>query len=130
MIDAPKAAAVAAPRGRLWRRIARRPVGIAAFAVLVTIALAVTIGPALVPHSPTRTNPRAILQPISPAHLLGTDELGRDVLARILVGGRVSMAVGLCSMLVGLTLGLAIGGTAGYFGGRVEIGRASCRERV
>lgn len=120
MIDAPKAAAVAAPRGRLWRRIARRPVGIAAFAVLVTIALAVTIGPALVPHSPTRTNPRAILQPISPAHLLGTDELGRDVLARILVGGRVSMAVGLCSMLVGLTLGLAIGGTAGYFGGRVE----------
>ena len=120
MIDAPKAAAVAAHRGRLWRRIARRPVGIAAFAVLVTIALAVTIGPALVPHSPTRTNPRAILQPISPAHLLGTDELGRDVLARILVGGRVSMAVGLCSMLVGLTLGLAIGGTAGYFGGRVE----------
>jgi len=112
--------AAATARGRLWRKIARRPVGIAAFAVLVAILLAVTLGPALVPHSPTRTNARAILQPPSAEHWLGTDELGRDVLARVLTGGRVSMAVGLFSMLVGLSLGLTVGGTAGYFGGRVE----------
>jgi peptide/nickel transport system permease protein len=122
MIDAP-APASASPRvggSRLWRKVARRPVGILAFAVLVTILTAVACGPSLVPHSPTRTNARSILQAPSATHLLGTDELGRDVLARLLVGGRVSLAVGLFSMLVGLSLGIAIGGTAGYFGGAVE----------
>ena len=120
MIEAAPRTPPAAARGRLWRKIARRPVGVIAFAVLVAILLAVTFGPSLVPHSSTRTNARAILQPPSAEHWLGTDELGRDVLARVLSGGRVSMAVGLFSMLVGLSLGLAIGGTAGYFGGRVE----------
>ena len=121
MIDAPaRAAAPRAQRSRLWRKIARRPVGIAAFALLLAMILAVTFGPSLVPHSPTRTNALNILKPPSATHLLGTDELGRDVLARLLSGGRVSMAVGLFSMLVGLSIGLAIGGTAGYFGGSVE----------
>jgi peptide/nickel transport system permease protein len=82
--------------------------------------LAVTFGPSLVPHSPTRTNALNILKPPSATHLLGTDELGRDVLARLLSGGRVSLAVGLFSMLVGLSIGIAVGGTAGYFGGSVE----------
>ena len=104
----------------MWRKIARRPVGIAAFALLLLMLLAVTFGPSLVPHSPTRTNALNILKPASATHLLGTDELGRDVLARLLSGGRVSLAVGLFSMLVGLSIGIAVGGTAGYFGGGVE----------
>ena len=121
MIDAPaRAAAPRTQRSRLWRKIARRPVGIAAFALLLAMILAVTFGPSLVPHSPTRTNALNILKPPSATHLLGTDELGRDVLARLLSGGRVSMAVGLFSMLVGLSIGIAIGGTAGYFGGSIE----------
>ena len=121
MIDAPARTLAPRPRGsRLWRKIARRPVGIAAFAILVLMILAVTFGPSLVDHSPTRTNALNILKPPSAAHLLGTDELGRDVLARLLSGGRVSLAVGLFSMLVGLSIGIAVGGTAGYFGGNVE----------
>lgn len=121
MIEAPARTTAARPqRSRLWRKIARRPVGIAAFALLVLMILAVTFGPSLVPHSPTRTNALNILKPASATHLLGTDELGRDVLARLLSGGRVSLAVGLFSMLVGLSIGVAVGGTAGYFGGGVE----------
>lgn len=121
MIDAPTRTAAPRPRrSRLWRKIARRPVGIAAFALLLLMLLAVTFGPSLVPHSPTRTNALNILQPPSATNLLGTDELGRDVLARLLSGGRVSLAVGLFSMLVGLSIGIAVGGTAGYFGGGVE----------
>ena len=121
MIDAPVRTAAPRPqRSRLWRKIARRPVGIAAFVVLVLMILAVSIGPSLVPHSPTRTNALNILKPPSATNLLGTDELGRDVLARLLSGGRVSLAVGLFSMLVGLSIGIAVGGTAGYFGGSVE----------
>jgi peptide/nickel transport system permease protein len=121
VIEAPVRTAAPRPqRSRLWRKIARRPVGIAAFAILILMILAVTFGPSLVPHSPTRTNALNILKPPSATHLLGTDELGRDVLARLLSGGRVSLAVGLFSMLVGLSIGIAVGGTAGYFGGSVE----------
>lgn len=121
MIEAPARTAAPRPqRSRLWRKIARRPVGVLAFALLLLMLLAVTFGPSLVPHSPTRTNALNILKTPSADHLLGTDELGRDVLARLLSGGRVSLAVGLFSMLVGLSIGVAIGGAAGYFGGTVE----------
>ena len=122
MIDAPSAVRPPATRrrSRLWRKAARQPLGLVALAVLLVLVAAVTIGPELVPHSPTRANALNILKPPSASHWLGTDELGRDVFARILAGGRVSMAVGLFSMLVGLTIGLSIGGLAGYFGGRVE----------
>lgn len=105
---------------RTMRRILRQPLGIAAFVLLVLLVLLVTFGPLFVPHEPARTNPLSILQPPSAEHWLGTDELGRDVFSRILAGGRVSMAVGMFSMLLGLSLGIAIGGAAGYFGGRVE----------
>jgi peptide/nickel transport system permease protein len=122
MIDAPAVLGTArrARSSRLWRKAARQPLGIASLGLIVLMIVAVTAGPRFVPHSPTRTNPLRILQPPSAEHLLGTDELGRDVFARILAGGRVSLAVGLFSMLVGLSLGLGVGGTAGYVGGRVE----------
>lgn len=106
--------------GRTWRRIRREPLGLGAFAVLVLLVLAVLIGPLAWPHEPNHANALATLEPPSAQHWLGTDELGRDVVARILSGGRVSLAVGLFAMLVGLTLGTVIGGNAGYFGGAVE----------
>ncbi|CAN5783151.1 ABC transporter permease [soil metagenome] len=120
MIDVASAGTARGTRPRILRKILRQPLGIAAFALLVVLVASVTIGPELLPHSPSRANARAILQAPSALHWLGTDELGRDVFARILAGGRVSMAVGLFAMLVGLGLGLSVGGTAGYFGGRVE----------
>jgi peptide/nickel transport system permease protein len=122
MIDAPVASGRRHRAGgsRLLRKAAQRPLGIAALLLLVALTLTVVIGPQFVPHSPSRTNPLSILQPPSATHWLGTDELGRDVFARILAGGRVSLSVGFFSMLVGLGLGLSIGGSAGYFGGRVE----------
>lgn len=122
MIDATAARVAAGPtrRSRLIRKALRQPLGLLAGAVLLLLVLAVTVGPQFVEHSPTRANPLNILKPPSASHWLGTDELGRDVLARILAGGRVSLAVGLFSMLVGLTIGLSVGGLAGYFGGRVE----------
>jgi len=116
------AAASAAPRrrSRFLARALRQPLGLAALTVLVLLVLLVVVGPAFLPHSPTRTNPLRTLQPPSAEHWLGTDELGRDVFARIVHGGRVSLSVGLFSMLVGLTIGIAVGGSAGYFGGRTE----------
>jgi peptide/nickel transport system permease protein len=105
---------------QFWRKVLRQPLGIAALVGILLLVALVVVGPSLYPHAPHRTAPLATLKPPSAEHRLGTDELGRDVFARILAGGRVSMAVGLISMLVGLTIGSIAGGAAGYFGGLTE----------
>jgi len=107
-------------RSRFWRKVRRQPLGIAALVGIVLLALMVTVGPELYPHSPSRTAPLHTLKPPTTEHWLGTDELGRDVFARILAGGRVSLAVGLVSMLVGLLIGSLAGAASGYFGGLTE----------
>ena len=114
--------AVAPParRSRVIRNLRRHPVGLTAFVILVLLYLAVIIGPVLYPLSPEETDALNVLAAPSAAHPLGTDELGRDIVSRLLSGGRISLSVGLLSMLIGLTLGLIVGGTAGYFRGRVE----------
>ena len=114
--------AVAPParRSRVIRNLRRHPVGLTAFVILVSLYLAVIIGPVLYPLSPEATDALNVLAAPSAAHPLGTDELGRDIVSRLLSGGRISLSVGLLSMLVGLTLGLIVGGTAGYFRGRIE----------
>lgn len=115
--------AVTAPSaqgGRFWRRVRRHPVGLVAFAVLCGLYVTVIVGPSLYPVAPEATDALNVLAPPSPLHPLGTDELGRDVASRLLHGGRISLSVGLLAMLVGLTLGLVVGGLAGYFRGRVE----------
>jgi peptide/nickel transport system permease protein len=112
--------ATRAPSGRVWRKLRRHPVGLAAFTVLILLYLAVLVGPFFYPLSPEATDPLNVLAPPSAAHPLGTDELGRDIASRLLSGGRISLSVGLLAMIVGLTLGLLVGGTAGYFRGRVE----------
>jgi peptide/nickel transport system permease protein len=107
-------------RSRSWRKLRRDPLGLFALVVLVLLVFLVAIGPIFYAQSPQRANPLNTLASPSAEHWLGTDELGRDVFARILAGGRVSLSVGLLSMLVGLTIGTFAGGTAGYFGGRTE----------
>jgi peptide/nickel transport system permease protein len=57
---------------------------------------------------------------MSPEHPLGTDENGRDVLSRLMYGGRVSLGVGFASVLAAMTIGIALGGVAGYFGGTID----------
>ncbi len=91
----------------------------AGLGILAVITVACVFGPLL---SPYRYDEQALdllgrPLPPSPAHLLGTDELGRDALTRLLYGGRISLAVGLVGALVATAFGTAIGALAGYFGG-------------
>lgn len=113
-------AAPSAPRSRFWLKVRRNPVGLGAFVVLCLLYLLALFGPLLYRISPEDTDPLNVLSGPGATHWLGTDELGRDVLSRLLSGGRVSLSVGLLSMLVGLLLGTVVGGTAGYFRGRLE----------
>jgi peptide/nickel transport system permease protein len=88
--------------------------GFALTLLLVIVALA---APLLAPHDPTAQNLPARLVPPSAAHWMGTDELGRDILSRIIFGTRVSMLVSICVVFGAGIIGLAIGAVAGYFGG-------------
>lgn len=119
-LDAPPTGVVpTAPAGGkrppLWRRFVRRPGNIFFLALLAVICLAVAIGPFFAPD-PVATS-SDVLQPPGGAALLGTDQLGRDYLSRLLLGGRVSLLVGFSVALLCMTLGLVLGGIAGFYGG-------------
>ena len=108
----------------LWRDAARRlsrdraaVAGLVVVAALVVVAL---LAPAIVPYDPIDQSFRIKLQAPSTEHLLGTDEFGRDVLSRILVGTRVALGVGIVPVAIALVIGVTLGIIAGYFGGGVD----------
>lgn len=89
-------------------------------AVILVIVLLAVFAPLLAPYDPDAMDVLAKLQPMSAEHLLGTDNLGRDTLSRVLYGGRVSLLVGFAAMLVSVVLGLLVGIISGYLGGAVD----------
>lgn len=107
---------------RISRQVGRDPVALAAIAVLTLIVLAVLVGPWLYSVSPTEIDFAQATQPPSLAHPLGTNDLGQDQLARLLVGGRVSLAVGVAAMVVAISLGVGVGALAGLYGGWLDGG--------
>src|SRR3982075_3305495 len=93
----------------------------AAGVVLVTIFVIFALfAPWIAPQDPAAFNLPTRLEPSSAAHWFGSDELGRDILSRIIYGARISMLVGSCVVLTSLALGLVIGSIAGYYGGGVD----------
>ncbi|WP_234978618.1 oligopeptide ABC transporter permease [Anaerosalibacter sp. Marseille-P3206] len=92
-------------------------VGLVIFIIMVLSAL---LAPVLTPYDPYEMDFSIINKPPSKAHLLGTDEVGRDYLTRILYGGRVSMKVGLFAVIIEIIIGALVGGIAGYYGGWVD----------
>jgi oligopeptide transport system permease protein len=115
-----------AARGRsLWddarRRLLRNKAAVAGMAVLALLVAAAVIGPYLGPFTYDQINKQDVwLAPLAGGHLLGTDSLGRDLLARLLMGLRVSLAIGLVATAVSLVIGVAWGAVAGYVGGRLD----------
>src|SRR2546428_937382 len=103
-----------------WRRFCRHRLALVGMTILMILTLSTLLGP-LVYHRHINDIDFAVsLQGPSLTHPLGTDDLGQDLLARILYGGRVSMAVSLMAMLIAMLFGTAIGATAGYCGGWVH----------
>lgn len=118
------AAPVPAPPRTLWtlaaRRLRRNTPALAAIVYLLIVHLLAVLGPWLLPWDPFAADPLTRLTGSTAAHPLGTDEIGRDVLARLILGARVSLSVGLIAMVISVSLGVGIGALAGYFGRRVE----------
>jgi peptide/nickel transport system permease protein len=105
---------------RLWPILRRNPAGLIGSVILAIVIAVAVFGPLFFPTSPWRMVQRPFLPPFTLAKLpLGTDALGRDVLAGMVHGARVSLLVGLVSTLAALAVGIPLGATAGYFGGRI-----------
>jgi len=116
----------AAARGVNWRRLGRLRWGVGAAAVLLVIIAVTIFAPWIAPHDPLAVDIRHRLSP--PAwmdggtrdHLLGTDPVGRDLLARMIYGGRVSLVVSVAAVVLSATIGVLLGLGAGYFGGNTD----------
>jgi peptide/nickel transport system permease protein len=107
-------------RPGFWQRFYRHRIGGVGCAVLFILLLAALGAPYVTDYSPVDVNLAAIRQPPSGSHWLGTDEMGRDVGTRLLYGSRVSMLVGMMSVLLSTTLGLCYGLFSGYAGGMAD----------
>jgi peptide/nickel transport system permease protein len=103
-----------------WRRFRRHHLATFGAAVLIVMVIAVVGGPFVYRVPIDEIDFKAKLKGPSWAHPLGTDDLGQDLLARMLYGGRISLAVGVAAMLIGITVGTAVGAAAGHMGGAVD----------
>lgn len=104
-----------------WRRLLRSRVGFVSLVVVTLVVLAALFGPLLYPVDPAHTDFSSINAPPSPRHLLGTDRLGHDTLARLLAALRVSLLVAGVVELINIVVGGSLGLLAGYFGGWVDL---------
>ena len=102
-------------RRQWWRLLLSSPGGLSSLVLLLAVVVTVLIGPALLPHSATHINPIERLRGPSSTHWLGTDDLGRDVVSRLVAGGRTSLLVGVLVMTISAACGTLIGLLAGSY---------------
>jgi ABC-type dipeptide/oligopeptide/nickel transport system permease subunit len=107
-------------RPRWVRRFARHRLGAVALAAVAVLVFEAVAGPSIWHQRYAVTDFTALKHAPSLEHPMGTDALGRDVLSRVLIGGRISLAVGAVSQLIALAVAVPIGITAGFFGGRID----------
>ncbi len=108
------------PGADAWRRFRKHRLALLSLFVLAAMVLVVGLGPLVWRVAINDIDFSAMLQGPSVAHPLGTDDLGQDVLARLLYGGRISLAVGLAAMLVAVVVGVLVGAVSGMASGRVD----------
>lgn len=107
----------------LWvigKRFSRNKLSVAGAIVVFMLMAAALLAPVVAPYDPTSIDVYNVLSPPSTAHLFGTDELGRDLLSRIIWGSRVSLKVGFVAVGIAIMIGILVGSIAGFYGGRVD----------
>lgn len=102
------------------RRMAKNKLAVAGLIILLLMILIALLAPVISPYAFEETDLYNTFDPPSAAHIFGTDELGRDILSRLMVGTRYSLRIGLLSVLFSAILGIALGCISGYFGGHVD----------
>ncbi|HHV57257.1 MAG TPA: ABC transporter permease [Firmicutes bacterium] len=105
---------------RQWYRFRKRPVAVIGLVIVLAFVAVALITPWIAPYDPLLPDFAQILTKPGPQHLLGTDELGRDILSRILYGSQISLLVGLVAVGLAALVGVPLGLTAGYYGGTFD----------
>jgi peptide/nickel transport system permease protein len=118
--DLPRAEVIS-PAQRAWRRLVRRRGAMAGLALVLFFILVAIFAPWLSPYDPIATSWSAVRKAPTMQHWFGTDDIGRDVLARVIWGARASLSAGLISVCIALSVGVPLGMTAGYVGGWVDM---------
>ena len=103
-----------------WRRLKKNKVAMVSLAVLIAIILISVLAPVIAPYDYAETDKQNTLAGPSKEHWLGTDRLGRDILSRLIWGGRQSLQMGIIAVLIAAVVGVIIGSIAGYFGGWLD----------
>jgi len=104
----------------IWLQLQRHKLAIVSIGVVAVMTIACFAAPLIAPYEFDAIDLGNIRQPPSLAHLMGTDDLGRDVFTRVLYGGRVSIMIGILAAVFGTTIGTLVGATGGYYGGRID----------
>ncbi|MBV9561191.1 MAG: ABC transporter permease, partial [Bradyrhizobium sp.] len=108
-------------RSRAVMRFRRHCLAMFGLAAIALLVVAVIVGPSLIPFDELHIDIRhRFAPPLLDGHVFGTDQLGRDLLVRILSGGRISLAIGFAAMVISMIFGTTIGLAAGYYGGAVN----------
>jgi peptide/nickel transport system permease protein len=103
-----------------WSRFRRHRLALLGLVIFAFLVISAVAAPNFVPHSPNSINLSAIRQAPDSTNWLGTDEAGRDVLSRLLQGGRISLTVGVLTVVIAVVIGISLGAIAGYFGSWVD----------
>lgn len=110
--------------GGAWRRalasLARKPFAVASLVIIVAFVLVAVFAPQISPYDPTKADFLTVRKAPSAAHLLGTDDVGRDVLSRLIYGARASLMAGALSVVIAMVLGVPLGLIAGFYRGAVS----------
>lgn len=104
-----------------FRRLKKDKVAVVSFTFILLLGSMALLAPVIAPYSDSFQDVDNILKGPSAAHLLGTDEFGRDILSRIIYGARVSLAVGIIAESIAVSIGVVVGSIAGYYGGKVDM---------
>ncbi len=104
-----------------WQRLRRNRAALAGLAFILLVAAGAVLAGVLAPYPYWQQDISVVRQPPTPQHWLGTDELGRDILSRLLYGARISLAVGLIVQALILLIGVPVGALAGYYGGWLDV---------
>ncbi len=108
------------PLSLAWREFKKNKLAVLGLVIVILVALSAIFAPVITPYDPAQTNILKTEEPPSAEHWLGTDKVGRDIYTRLIYGGRVSIMVGLISMIISVSIGTVMGLLAGYFGGLVD----------
>jgi len=104
----------------IWHRFKKNPLSVAGLAIIISLAMIAILAPVISPYEPTKIDVYNVLSPPGNGHIFGTDELGRDVLSRMIWGARISLMVGFIAVGIAITIGTIIGSISGYYGGKID----------